>query len=59
MDEIDYKAVSAKLATQLAEQIYQTAQWQNLAENVISERDLLKSKVDEMSKPDVKNEDVA
>lgn len=38
MDEIDYKAVSADLATQLAEQIYQTAQWKNLAEKLVEDR---------------------
>ena len=39
MDEIDYKAVSADLATQLAEQIYQTAQWKNLAEKLVKDRE--------------------
>lgn len=39
MDEIDYKAVSADLATQLAEQLYQTAQWKNLAEKLLKDRE--------------------
>lgn len=46
MDEIDYKAVSANLATQMAEQIYQVAQWRNLAEKVMAERDNYRSRLE-------------
>lgn len=52
MDEIDYQAVSASLATQLAEQIYQTAQWKNLAEKAIQERSALRAELAAGSEPE-------
>lgn len=56
MDEIDYKAVSANLATQLAEQIYQTAQWKNLAETVTTDRDALRVEKAQRDAPETGDE---
>lgn len=56
MDEIDYKAVSADLATQLAEQLYQTAQWKNLAETVTKDRDALRAERAQQDAPETNEE---